>query len=68
MKINYTEIENAIIDPAIVHLCCCKPKVWKNGTKHEFNYNQICIRYQKEFYFYAYKTKYYNIIYDKYMK
>lgn len=68
MKVNYTELDNAILVPSIVHLCCCKPKVWKKGTKHKLDYNKVCNIYQKEFYFYAHKTKYYNIIYNKYMK
>ena len=60
--------EKAIDDPSIVHLCCCNPKVWHKRTKHEHGFNHTCQRFQKEFYFYANKTKYYDIIYNKYMK
>ena len=67
-KIDINEVEKAIEDPAIVHLCCCNPKVWYKRTRHERHYNHICKRFQKEFYFYANKTKYYERIYKKYMK
>jgi lipopolysaccharide biosynthesis glycosyltransferase len=67
-KIDINEVEKAIEDPTIVHLCCCNPKVWYKRTRHERYYNHICKRFQKEFYFYANKTKYYERIYKKYMK
>ena len=62
--LNSTEGEEAIKDPSIVHFSCCWPKVWTNGTKNLFKSKDICIRYQKEFYFYANKTKYYQKIKD----
>ena len=62
------ELKEAIDNPSIVHLCCCNPKVWYRKTKHENKFNHICKRYQKEFYFYANKTKYYDDIYNEYMK
>ena len=62
--LNSIEGEEAIKDPSIVHFSCCWPKVWTNGTKNLFKVNEICIRYQKEFYFYAYKSKYFKIIND----
>ena len=62
--LNLTEGEEAVKDPAIVHFSCCWPKVWTNGTKNLFKNKDICIRYQKEFYYYAKKTKYYKIIND----
>ena len=68
VKIDLKELEKAIKDPSIVHLCCCNPKVWHKRTKHEHGFNHTCQRFQKEFYFYANKTKYYDIIYNKYMK
>ena len=67
-KVDIKEMKKAIEDPSIVHLCCCNPKVWFKKTKHEKRYNHICQRFQKEFYYYANKTKYYDIIYNKYMK
>jgi len=67
IKINLNELKKAIDDPSIVHLCCCNPKVWYRKTKHENKFNHICKRYQREFYFYANKTKYYNNIYNEYM-
>ena len=68
IKLNLKELEKAIEDPSIVHLCCCNPKVWYNKTKHEHRFHHICKRFQKEFYFYANKTKYYDKIYNRYMK
>ena len=68
IKLNLKELENAINDPSLVHLCCCNPKVWYNRTRHENRFHHICKRFQKEFYFYANKTKYYDVIYNKYMK
>ena len=67
IKIDLNELKKAIDDPSIVHLCCCNPKVWYKKTKHENKFNHICKRYQKEFYFYANKTKYYDNIYNEYM-
>ena len=67
IKIDLNELKKAIDDPSIVHLCCCNPKVWYRKTKHENKFNHICKRYQREFYFYANKTKYYNNIYNEYM-
>ena len=68
IKIDLKELKEAIDNPSIVHLCCCNPKVWYRKTKHENKFNHTCQRFQKEFYFYANKTKYYDIIYNKYMK
>ena len=67
IKIDLNELKKAIDEPSIVHLCCCNPKVWYRKTKHENKFNHICKRYQKEFYFYANKTKYYDNIYNEYM-
>ena len=67
IKIDLNELKKAIDEPSIVHLCCCNPKVWYRKTKHENKFNHICKRYQREFYFYANKTKYYDNIYNEYM-
>ena len=63
-QMNLTEGKQAIVDPSIINFSCCWPKVWNNKTKNLFGGNDICLRYQKEFYYYANKTKYYSIIYD----
>ena len=55
--LNLTEGYEAIKDPSIVHFSCCWPKVWTNGTKNLFKNDEICLRYQKEFYDYAKKNK-----------
>ena len=68
IKLNIKELEKAIEEPSVLHLCCCNPKVWYKKTKHENHFNHICKRFQQEFYFYANKTKYYDEIYNKYMK
>ena len=68
INISLTELEEAVKKPSIVHLCCCNPKVWFKDTHQEKGFNHICQRYQKEFYFYANKTRYYDEIYNKYMK
>ena len=68
IKLDLKELERAIEDPSIVHLCCCNPKVWYKATKHENHFHHICKRFQKEFYFYANKTKFYDTIYNNYMK
>ena len=68
IKLDLKELEKAIEDPSVVHLCCCNPKVWYKKTKHENHFNHICKRFQKEFYFYANKTKFYDAMYNKYMK
>lgn len=56
----------AVEDPSIIHFSCCWPKVWTNGTKNLFKNHDYCVRFQKEFYFYANKTKYYQIMYDSF--
>ena len=68
VELNFTEMESALEKPSIVHLCCCNPKVWYKNTRQEKGYNHICYRFQEEFYFYANKTKFYNEIYNSYMK
>ena len=62
--VNLTEGYEAVHDPSVIHFSCCWPKVWTNGTKNLFRDKDICLRYQKEFYYYANKTKYSSIIYD----
>ena len=61
--LNLTEGYEAVDDPSIIHFSCCWPKIWENGTKNLFRDKDICLRYQKEFYDYAKKTKYYSVIY-----
>lgn len=67
-EINETELIEAINDPSIVHFSCCSPKVWFNLSKNAFGCDSICKRFQKDFYFYANKTKYYSQILNLYMK
>ena len=62
IKVNYDEVKKALEDPAIVHFCCCNPKIWFKDTKHERGFNHTCHKYQKIFYSYAKKTKYYDKI------
>ena len=62
--LNLTEGYEAIEDPAVVHFSCCWPKIWNNATKNVFKHNETCYRYQKEFYYYANKTKYYSLIHS----
>ena len=62
--LNLTEGYEAIVDPAVVHFSCCWPKIWNNATKNLFKHNETCYRYQKEFYYYANKTKYYSLIHS----
>ena len=68
VNISLTELEEAVDNPSIVHLCCCNPKVWHKNTRQEKGFNHICEKYQKKFYFYANKTRYYDEIYNSYMK
>ena len=68
INIDLTELEKAVENPSIVHLCCCNPKVWFKNTRQEKGFNHICHRFQKEFYFYANKTQYYDEIFNAYMK
>ena len=63
-ELNITEGYEAVDDPAVVHFSCCWPKVWTNGSQNLFKEHDICLRYQKEFYYYANKTQYYDEIYD----
>ena len=63
-SLNLTEGYEAIDDPSIIHFSCCWPKVWSKGSKNLFRDESVCLRYQKEFYYYAKKTKYYSKIYN----
>ena len=63
-SLNLKEGYKAVDDPSIIHFSCCWPKVWNNGSKNLFGDHNICLKYQKEFYYYASKTKYYSIIYN----
>ena len=68
-KVNITEVEEADKDPSIVHVLCCTPKHWYIRNKaNDKSYYETCIKFQRLFYFYAKKTKYYKIIYSKFMK
>jgi lipopolysaccharide biosynthesis glycosyltransferase len=68
IKYSIDEINKALIRPAILHLTFCYPKIWNRVTRSIFKNDKICIKYQKEFYFYAKKTKYFSKIYKLYMK
>jgi lipopolysaccharide biosynthesis glycosyltransferase len=61
--INITEVQEALIDPSILHVLYCNRKHW-----YIQNDNIECIKYNKLFYNYAKKTDYYQKIYNKYMK
>jgi len=65
IKYSINEINNALLRPTILHLTYCYPKIWNRITKSLFKNDSICIKYQKEFYFYAKKTKYFLKIYNK---
>ena len=67
IKLNKTEIINAIDDPSIVHFSCCNPKVWHKESKNDFGVDNICKRFHKEFYYYANKTNYFSEIYNKFI-
>ena len=62
------EVSKAINDPYIIHLVYCVPKVWYSITKSLYSINNICKNYQKIFYFYAKKTKYFSKIINFYKK
>ena len=62
-KYSINEINKALLRPAILHLTYCSPKIWNRVTKSLFKNDTICIKYQREFYFYAKKTKYFSKIY-----
>ena len=67
-KLNLTELIEAIKDPAIVHILACTPKHWYKRNKHlDKNNYDVCIKYHRLFYYYAKKTKYYDIIYNKFI-
>jgi lipopolysaccharide biosynthesis glycosyltransferase len=66
-KVNLTEVEEALKDPTIAHVFC-HPKHWEKKTKTLYGKEPMCNKYQKIFYNYAKKTKYYKRIYNKYMK
>jgi lipopolysaccharide biosynthesis glycosyltransferase len=66
-KVNLTEVVEAMKDPTIVHDVFCSPKHWNKGTGTLFEKSSWCFKYQKIFYHYAKKTKYYQKIKNEYM-
>ncbi len=68
-KLNITEVIEAIKDPSIVHVVNCNPKYWyKRKQSLDIPGHEYCNKYQKIFYYYAKKTIYYKLIYNKFMK
>ena len=67
IRVNFTEILEALKDPTILHVFC-GPKHWIKGAKAPYGKGNDCHKYQNIFYFFAKKTKYYQNIYIKYMK
>ena len=67
VKINQTELLEAINDPTIIHFSCCNPKVWSKISFHDFKDHSVCQKYHNEFYLYAKKTDYYREIFNLYM-
>lgn len=67
VSLNISEINNSINKPSLIHFSGCTPKVWNKNSKHIDGINSVCEIFQKKFYNYANKTKYYKIIYNKYM-
>ena len=67
IKLNRTEVIEAIKDPAIVHFSCCYPKIWYKNSKNAFGIDEICTRFHNEFYKYANKSNYYEKIKKKYL-
>ena len=66
IKLNRTEIIEAINNPSLVHFSGCNPKVWFKSSSNEFGFDEICKRFNREFYYYANKTQYYSDIYKSY--
>ena len=66
-KVKKADIEEAIKDPSITHILCCKPKYWyKRNKTIDKDFYEICLKFEKLFYYYAKKTKYYKAIYKKF--
>ena len=67
-KVNITEVIESVINPSIVHVLCCRPKHWykRNRTNDKASY-EVCMKFQKYFYYYAKKTYYFKEIYNKFM-
>ena len=61
--LNITELQEALIEPSIVHVLLCYRKHWNRQKK-----NVNCKKYNKLFYYYANKTDYFQQIYNLYMK
>lgn len=68
-KINFSEIEEALDNPTIIHTSLCWPKIWSINTKFQESFtnckernNCSCEKYHNLYYFYARKTIYYSTI------
>jgi lipopolysaccharide biosynthesis glycosyltransferase len=68
VQLNETELIEAIENPAIVHCSCCYPKFWSRSTYNCFGDTFICDRFNRDFYFFAKKTKFFQKVYNLYMK
>lgn len=66
-RVNLTEIEESMKDPTIIHNFYT-PKHWKKRTKNPYEKGPFCDKYLNDFYDYAKKTKYYQSIYNIYIK
>ena len=68
VELNETELIEALNDPALVHFAGCNPKIWGRPHKNAFGDLSVCYKAHDDFYIYANKTEYAEIIYKTYMK
>ena len=69
MELNETELIEALEDPALLHFAGCFPKIWENKKyKNCFGDTSVCFKPHRDFYYYANKTDYAELIYKKYIK
>ena len=68
MVLNETELIEALNEPSLIHFAGCYPNIWTNKYNNTFGDINVCNKAHKDFYFYASKTDYSDIIRKKYLK
>ena len=68
LKLNYTELFEALKKPGILHLTQCAPKILNKRTQHQYGkiYNYLCVKARNLFFKYAHYTQFYAEISKKY--
>ena len=68
IELDEKELIDALNEPSLIHFSGCYPNIWVNKFHNPFGDNSMCNKAHKDFYFYASKTEYDDVIRSKYLK